>query len=163
MSDWFAGLPTGRISREPLPVRRASLGIMMLSAAVFLAAVACGGQDPVSAPVAPAPAPATPPHVVFFAEGDGTASGAITIRSESGGPIQKDVALPMHNTETGEPGISSDQFKRGDFLYLSLQNSEPVGSVTCRIEVTVDGEKKVIDKATSTGAYKVVTCQGKVP
>lgn len=99
------------------------------------------------------------PHVVFFAEGEGTTSAAVTMRTETGGTIQKDVALPMGNVETGEPGVPSDRFKRGGHLYMSLQNSEAAGSVTCRIEV--DG--KVIDEATSSGAYKVVSCTGQVP
>jgi hypothetical protein len=34
-----------------------------------------------------------------------------------------------------------------------------VGSVTCRIEV--DG--RVVDTATSSGAYKIATCVGLVP
>ena len=96
---------------------------------------------------------------MFFAEGDGTKSAAVTMRTESGGTIQKDVALPMGNVETGVPGVPSEGFKRGAFLYMSLQNSEAAGSVTCRIEV--DGKK--IDEATSSGAYKVVTCQGTMP
>ena len=73
--------------------------------------------------------------------------------------IQKDVALPMTNTSTGQPGIGSDKFKRGAPLSIVLRNSEAGGSVTCRIEV--DGE--VVDEATSSGAFKVVTCAGKVP
>jgi hypothetical protein len=97
--------------------------------------------------------------VVFFAEGSGTASAAVTMRTESGGSIQLDVGLPMTNTETGKRGIGSDKFKRGDPLSIVLRNSEAGGSVTCRIEV--DGQ--VIDEATSSGPYKVVTCAGKVP
>jgi hypothetical protein len=96
---------------------------------------------------------------VFFAEGQDTESGAVTFRSESGGTIQQDVALPMTNTKTGQPGIASDQFRRGATLYMSLQNSEGVGSVTCRIEVN----GQVVDTATSSGAYKIATCVGTVP
>ena len=137
--------------------RRQRLQNTMLTATVFFVAVACSGNEPVSAPQTPAPA--TAPHVVFFAEGSGTATGSVTLRSESGGVIQKDVALPMHDAATGAPGTASDAFKRGASLYISLQNKEAAGSVTCRIEV--DG--KVIDKATSSGPYKIVTCVGKVP
>jgi hypothetical protein len=96
---------------------------------------------------------------VFYGEGAGTTGAALTMRSETGGVIQKDVALPIVNTATGETGLKSVLFKRGAFLYMSLQNKADTGSVTCRI--VVDGEK--IDEATSTGPYKVVTCQGKVP
>jgi hypothetical protein len=97
--------------------------------------------------------------VVFYAEGEGTKSAAVTMQSESGGTLQKDVALPMADEATGQPGVASDGFKHGAHLYLSLQNSEAAGSVTCRIEV--DG--KVVDEATSSGAYKIATCVGKVP
>jgi hypothetical protein len=81
------------------------------------------------------------------------------MRSESGGTIQKDVALPMGNPTTGELGLATQGFKRGAALYLSMQNMEAVGSVTCRIEV--DGQ--VVDTATSSGAYKIATCVGTVP
>jgi hypothetical protein len=119
-------------------------------AAVLVLAGCSGGGEP-AAPAAP--------HVVFYGEGAGTKSGAVTMRTESGGTIQLNVALPMRNTDTGEPGLGSDKFKPGDQLYVSLQNREAAGSVTCRIEV--DG--KVIDEATSSGGYKVVSCTGKVP
>lgn len=126
---------------------------LTVAAAVLLVA-ACGGEEPASAPVAPAP-----PRVVFYAEGNGTKSAGVTMKTESGGTIQKDVSLPMGNVETGEPGVPSEGFKSGDFLYLSLQNKEAAGSVTCRIKV---GDK-VIDEATSSGGYKIATCQGKMP
>lgn len=96
---------------------------------------------------------------MFYAEGTGTAAAAMTLRSESGGTIQKDIALPLTDTSTNTPGIASNQFKRGDQLYISLQNKAAAGSVTCRIEV--DGKK--VDEATSSGAYVVVSCVGVVP
>jgi hypothetical protein len=64
--------------------------------------------------------------VVFFAEGTGTKSAELTFRSESGGTLQKDAALPLHNPTTGEVGVASDKFRRGDSLYMSMQNSEAV-------------------------------------
>lgn len=154
MSDWV-GSPDAVNTRGALLGRRGLLRFMMLTATVAVwttCLVACGG---------PEAAPASPgsPQVVFFAEGSGTASAAVTMRTESGGSIQMDVGLPMTNAQTGKPGIGSDKFKRGDPLSILLRNSEGGGSVTCRIEV--DG--KVIDEATSSGAYKVVTCVGKVP
>lgn len=138
--------------------RRRRLRNMMLTATVFFVAVACSsGNKPETAPKTQAPA--TAPHVVFYAEGQGTTAGSITLRTESGGTVQKDVALPMTDTATGTAGVSSFLFKRGAPLYISVANKAAAGSVTCRIEV--DG--KEIDKATSSGAYKVVTCVGKVP
>lgn len=126
----------------------------------------CSSEDePTTAPVSSAPTTAATsrPDVVFFAEGVGTKAGAVTMRSESGGTIQKDVALPMGDAETGVPGITSNGFTRGAFVYMSLQNKESSGSVTCRIEAKIDGQVKVVDEATSEGAYKVVSCQGRVP
>lgn len=156
-----AGLPDVASTRESLTGRRRSLQNMMLTATIIFAAAACGGSAPESG--SPAPGGSTPPHVVFYAEGKGTTSAAITLTSESGGTLQKDVKLPMADEATGAPGIASDSFKRGAPLYVQLQNKEVAGSVTCRIEVTVDGKKTVVDEATSSGAYKVVTCVGKVP
>lgn len=139
---------------------------MRVAAAVIIfAALAVTGCSSDESP-ASSPTPSTPttsatsrPRVVFYAEGTGSKSGSVTLRTESGGTIQKDVALPMGNPSTGEMGTESLAFKAGDFLYIALQNKESSGSVTCRIEV--DGKK--IDEATSTGAFKVATCQGRVP
>jgi hypothetical protein len=129
----------------------------MLLATVIFVAAACSGNIPESAPGSPAPA--TAPHVVFYAEGDGTAAAAMTLQTESGGTIQKDVALPLTDASKGTAGLSSDLFKHGDHLYISLQNKQDAGSVTCRIKV---GDT-VIDEATSSGGHVVVSCVGKVP
>ncbi|MFC5268407.1 hypothetical protein ACFPJ1_40410 [Kribbella qitaiheensis] len=99
------------------------------------------------------------PKVVFYGEGTGTSGAAVTMKTETGGTIQLDVSLPIRNAETGELGMMSERFKRGDFLYISAQNKGEAGSITCRIEVN----GKVIDEATSSGAYKIASCQGKVP
>lgn len=136
---------------------------MAVIAIVGLAVTGCSSSNDDKTTAAPVSSTRTAPaghaKVAFFAEGEGTKSGSITMRSESGGTIQKDVALPMGNPTTGEMGISSDSFKQGDFLYISLQNSEASGSVTCRIEV--DGVK--LDEETSSGGYKVVSCQATLP
>lgn len=150
--------PAVATSRAYLPKRRSNRRNMMLMATIgFLVAGCSSGATP-SSPAAADPKPGSP-RVVFYAEGSGTKSGAVTMRSESGGVIQLDVALPMTNTQTGTAGLESVLFKRGADLYMSLQNSEAAGSVTCRIEV--DGKK--VDEATSSGAYKIATCQGRVP
>lgn len=154
----LTGFPGVATTRGPLQGRRGLRRFMMLTATVSLLVAGCSGETSPSSPAVADPKPGSP-RVVFFAEGSGTASGAVTIRSESGGVIQLDVALPMTNTQTGTAGLESVLFKRGADLYMSLTNSEAAGSVTCRIEV--DG--KVVDEATSTGGYKVVSCQGRVP
>lgn len=128
--------------------RRFPRNLTLAATVVFLiTASGCSGGD------------AAATRVVFFAEGEGTTGASVTMRSESGGTIQLDVSLPMRNEDTGEPGLPSDRFKRGDFLYISAQNKEETGSITCRIEVN----GKVVDEATSSGAYKIASCQGKVP
>lgn len=157
MTELGGRLPDVATIQEPPLRRRRRLQNMMLTATVFFVAVACSGNKPETAPKTQAPA--TAPHVVFYAEGQGTVSGSITLRTESGGTVQKDVALPMTDTATGTAGVSSFLFKRGASLYISVQNKAAAGSVTCRIEV--DG--KEIDKATSSGAYKIASCVGKVP
>ena len=158
MSTWLAGSPAVETNRAPLSKRgRICIWKMMLTATSVIVAVGCTGNEPGSAPETPASA--GPPRVVFYAEGEGTKSAAVTMRTESGGTVQKDVALPLHNAATGTPGIDSTAYKRGDQLYFSMQNRQGAGSVTCRIEV--DGQ--VIDEATSSGGYKIATCVGKVP
>jgi hypothetical protein len=46
--------------------------------------------------------------------------------------------------------------ERGAFLYLSAQNQNDYGAVTC--EIWVDGIKW--RESTSSGAYKIVSCSG---
>lgn len=151
MTNVAGRLPDVLSTQEPPLWRRMAPAFMMPGATIICLLLAgCGAGDK--------PAPAAP-HVVFFAEGAGTKAAAMTLQSESGGTIQKDVALPLTDTSKGTAGLSSDLFKRGDRLYISLQNKAAAGSVTCRIEV--DGKK--IDEATSSGAYKVVSCVGRVP
>lgn len=145
MTDDYVGL---------VPAAAHSRGSLVVLAALMLAvAASCSGTE-----AKPDPAP-KPPHVVFYAEGTGTTTGAVTLVSESGGTVQKDVKLPAVDETTGTPGIASDAFKSGARLYISLQNKEASGKVTCRIEV--DG--KVIDQATSEGGYKIAACRGQVP
>lgn len=147
-------VPAVATNRDPLHRRRTSLLFMML-AATTVAVGGCSsdttGKD--------APSPANPHLVVFYAEGDGTTTGAVTLATETGGTIQKDVRLPMVDEGTGKPGVPSDRFKTGAHLYISVQNKEAAGKVTCRIEAG----GKVIDQASSEGPYKVVTCRGTMP
>ena len=117
---------------------------------LLFAAVGCGSAEGSAS---------SRPTVTFFAEGVDTEAAALTMRSESGGTLQKDVSLPLKDVTTGVQGLVSDQFERGDFLYFSMQNSNGFGSVTCRI--VVDGEE--VDRATASGGYKIATCQGRVP
>jgi hypothetical protein len=40
-------------------------------------------------------------------------------------------------SQTGDTGLTFTSFHTGDFVYLSVQNTDAAGSVTCRI--LVDG------------------------
>lgn len=90
--------------------------------------------------------PSTPAThtVVYEATADaytgGGRTGMVTAQTESG-TSQGTGALPF-----------------SDFVYLSVQNQQPAGSVTCRI--TVDGV--VVSENTSSGGYTIATCQGRV-
>lgn len=76
-------------------------------------------------------------------------TGMVTAQAP-GGTTQRTDLLPITGTFT---------FHSGDFVYLSVQNQQGLGAVTCRI--TVDG--KVVSENTSTGGYTIATCQGRVP
>jgi hypothetical protein len=95
-------------------------------------------------------------HTVLYEVTADTASGSgrsgmLTLQTENGGTSQAVVDLPFNGPSTS--------FHPGDFLYLSVQNQQGIGSVTCRI--TVDGV--VVSENTSSGGYTIATCQGSVP
>lgn len=97
--------------------------------------------------------------VLYEAEGQrarGLRSASITLQTPDGSS-QAQVNLPMR-TKAGDTGLTYT-FTTGDFVYLSVQNQDAAGSVTCRI--TVDGS--VISENTSSGGYAIATCQGRVP
>lgn len=96
--------------------------------------------------------------VSYEADGDGTNAGAYTLRSADGGTRQGDADLPLTN-KAGGTGLQLAGFGSGDFVYLSVQNSNGYGSVTCRI--VVDGV--TVSENTSSGGYTIATCEGQVP
>lgn len=93
--------------------------------------------------------------VVYQVEADAVygsgRTGMVTIQTDDGGTSQGVIALPLASTFTS--------FHSGDFAYVSVQNQQHAGSVTCRI--TVDGT--VVSENTSSGGYTIATCQGTVP
>lgn len=98
-------------------------------------------------------------HTVSYeADGDGTKAGNYTLRAADGGTRQGEADLPLMN-KAGGTGLQLSGFQPGDFVYLSVQNDNGYGSVTCRI--VVDGQ--TISENTSTGGYTIATCQGQVP
>lgn len=87
----------------------------------------------------------------------GARSGSITLRSGDGGTQQAEVSLPLR-TKAGEIGLTYTGFRSNDSFYLSVQNKDSAGSVTCR--VLVDGVK--VSENTSSGAYTIAACSGRV-
>jgi hypothetical protein len=108
------------------------------------------------------PPPASTTHtVVYQADGTGARgvrSANVTLHTDSGGTSQASINLPM-KTRAGQTGLTFTNFHTGDFVYLSVQNTDAAGSVTCRI--LVDGV--VLSENTSTGGYVIATCSGRVP
>lgn len=132
---------------EPGP-GRSKLWLWILLSVIFVGLIAVGSWG------ISQPRTATTHTVVYTASADSVTgsgrSGMLTLETENGGTSQAVVDLPFSGTST--------TFHRGDFLYISVQNQQPAGSVTCRI--TVDG--KVVSENTSDGGYTIATCQGKV-
>lgn len=98
--------------------------------------------------------------VLYEAEGSGARglrSATYTIQTPTG-TAQGAINLPM-KTRDGDTGLTVPGFNTGDFVYLSVQNADAAGSVTCRI--TVDGV--VISENTSTGGHIIASCKGVVP
>jgi len=87
-------------------------------------------------------------------EVDGSATSASVTMEMPSGTSQVSVDLPLTNQD-GDVGVTN-KFSRGSFVYISAQNKESYGSVTCRIKV--DGA--VISENTSSGAYAIATCKG---
>lgn len=134
-------------------------GFLVVVAA--LALVLRAGSATAGSPNPPASAaPYTPVvHTVSYeADGDGTNAGTYTLRSADGGTRQGNADLPLTN-KAGSLGLKLTGFGSGDFVYLSIQNENGYGSVTCRI--VVDGV--TISENTSDGGYTIATCQGQVP
>lgn len=131
-----------------------------LLAIVVLALLLHAGSKPgVTPPPAAVGSYTTTTHTVtYMADAEGTNAGTYTLRSDDGGTRQGDADLPMKN-KAGGYGLSFEGFSSGDFVYLSVQNDNGYGSVTCRI--VVDGQ--TISENTSTGGYKIATCSSQVP
>lgn len=132
--------------------------IITILTALLLAG--CGGTPVASTP--PQVTPIVTTHtVVYEAEAPGSSgprTANYTLQSEDGGTRQGDIDLPLRN-QNGTTGLTFTGFSSGDFVYLSVQNGDEYGTVTCRI--TVDGT--VVSENSSDGGYAIATCQGQVP
>lgn len=87
---------------------------------------------------------------VKYSVGGSTDSAFVTYKNQSGNTQQQEVNLPWSRTFTMQPG---------DFVYISAQNQESGGSISCSI--TADG--RVIENASSVGGYVIAECSGTAP
>jgi hypothetical protein len=98
--------------------------------------------------------------VLFEVSTSGDAAGRsvdITMKTPAGGTSQQSgVRLPLTRKD-GSPFSFIAQ--SGDFVYLSAQNNQAYGDVTCTIRV----DDQVLQTATSSGEYVIASCSGTVP
>lgn len=96
-------------------------------------------------------------EVVYQVTGS-TTSASITYSTPGGGTGQQaDIDVPLVRKSDGGSGLVFSM-RPGEFAYLSAQNSNARGNVTCVI--TVDGVE--LARNTSTGAYTIATCEATV-
>ena len=100
---------------------------------------------------------ASEPVTVTY-EVTGTARQAdITFEDGDGGPSRvQGAVVPLQRTTDGGYG-SEVTMDRGQSFYISAQNQDVGGTVTCTVKV--DGE--VVKTSTSTGADTIATCTGR--
>ncbi len=92
--------------------------------------------------------------VTYMVTGNGTNKATIIYRTPTGTGQQSDIDLPLKRKSDGGAGIIYP-FHRGDFLYISAQNSNDVGAVKCTI--SVDGT--IVSSNSASGAYAIASCQ----
>jgi len=78
-----------------------------------------------------------------------TRRGSMTWANAQGGTEQGEFNIPWEKSFTMEDG---------DFAYISAQNDQGFGEITCQIWV---GSVKWRE-STSTGAYSIVSCSGSI-
>lgn len=97
--------------------------------------------------------------VVYEVESSGTTEGFLTLEAPTG-TQQSKADLPLTSP-------LSFPFNPGAFVYLSVQNQNDTGSVTCRItDQATTGSytvSRVISENTSSGGYTIASCKGQVP
>lgn len=95
-------------------------------------------------------------EVSYHVSGDAS-SVSITISTPTGTQQASNRSVPLISTTSGRQGIYLEM-GAGEFAYISAQNEDSIGSITCTIRV--DG--KVISQNTSTGGYAIASCEGTV-
>lgn len=96
-----------------------------------------------------APARTTTYNIVYKVTGEVNGRASLTYENESGGTEQRTVKLPWEYKFKAE---------RGDFLYISAQNEKDRGPIRCLI--TQNGAS--VQNASSSGAYVIAKCSGRV-
>lgn len=127
---------------------------MKRAAAVLavLVLAGCSSAAPEAEVAASAPAAPAVTQVNYQADGMGL-TGTITYTTPTG-QQQGEVKLPLVDA-ANSPGITFTDFAPGSFLYISIQNQEEAGSVSCAIKVN----GKVVSENKSSGAYVIATCE----
>jgi len=89
---------------------------------------------------------------ITYEIGGTTSSASLTMESASGNTEQIDpVRVPWSK--------SMGSLDCGAFVYLSAQNNNDTGSITCKIKAW----SLTIEEASSSGAYVIASCSGSVP
>jgi hypothetical protein len=104
---------------------------------------------PAAPPAAPAPGPSVSRGEFTFKVSYRVSGSAervdLTYRDAQGGTQQTSAPLPWQHTFDA---------RGGSFLYVSAQNKQNWGSVTC--EILIDGETRT--NSTSSGAFVIAEC-----
>ena len=116
--------------------------LVVIAFAMLYVIFGCGGTSSY-------PPPKSGYTVKYEVRGDGCYRASLTYSNAQGGTEQYDVKLPFSK---------SYLMKLGDFAYVSAQNDNDRGKITCRIYV--DGVEW--KKSTSSGAYVIASCSGLV-
>ena len=152
---------------DPVPKKKSSKGTKMVACiviglAVFGISKAMGG-DSSAAPSSSSSLSGAindfgADHKVVYKVTGTTKQASITMTTGGGDTSQQsDVDVPLTSKSAGAEGLTQTM-KSGQFFYISAQNSNDHGSITCSVEV--DGV--VVKTATSSGGYVIASCSGTV-
>lgn len=128
----------------------AALGLMALGVIIILFAIGGGGSSSRgNVPIAPQ----VPVSYEITYQVEEGSRASVTYRNAQDNTEQKDVMIFPNR-----PWQASYTMEYGDFAYISAQNGDDWGGVTCKI--LVDGV--LWQQASSDGAYTIATCSGSV-
>jgi hypothetical protein len=98
---------------------------------------------------------ATTTHTVVYKVGGTATQADITYEGPNGDTAQQsNVDVPLTRVSDGGEGMILKNMRSGDFLYISAQNQNDSGTITCSIEI--DG--RVVETNTSYGGFTIATC-----